>query len=172
MSNSKDVNKDKTELDTLQACLNNSPDIALLIRIDDYRLAAINERARKEYRYTKKQFLTLHVFDIEAHPQQDKEVLALYKNATIGTVVTYEGFNKRKDGSEFPVEVRFSKINSTFILANIKNTSEQAHAGESNIVRAQMVKDAGVRPFLGNTIFGVKMAFLKQNWVFKQNILN
>ena len=112
MSNSKDVDNNQTELDTLQACLNNSPEIAILSRIDDYRLVAINDRARKEYGYTKKQFLALQVFDIGAK-KQAQEVQALYDNVPLGKVVTYKGFNKRKDGSEFPIEARFSKISST-----------------------------------------------------------
>lgn len=146
MSNSKDVDKDQTELDTLQACLNNSPDIALLSRIDDYRLVAINDHARKEYGYTKKQFLALQIFDIQVK-KQDQEVQALHDNVPFGKVVTYKGFNKRKDGSEFPVEVRFSKISSTYILTHIKNTSEQLHSGEGKIVPVQLVKDSGVAMF-------------------------
>ena len=152
------LTKDKIELDAFRTYMNNSPDIALLSRIDNFQFVAVNDLACKEYGYTRKQFLALQIFDLEVTPQLEEEVKVFYDRTRIGKVMTYQGINKRKDGSQFPVEVRFSKISSTYGLAHIRNTSERVRSIERDRFLAQMSEDASV------AMLGLDLKFNLTHW--------
>ena len=96
----RELSKEETELNVFQAFINNSPDFALLSRIDDFRFVVVNELACTGYGYTKKQFLALRVFDIEAAPRKQKEIRGFYDTTPVGEVITFQATNKRKDGSQ------------------------------------------------------------------------
>ncbi|MBL4657622.1 MAG: PAS domain S-box protein [Flavobacteriales bacterium] len=140
-SKNKDFLKDEIQLDAFRAYMNNSPDFAFLSRIDNFKFAAVNDLACKEYGYTRKQFLALQVFDIEVVPQLEDEVATFYKTTPIGKVMTVKGVNKRKDGTQFPVEVRFSKVNETYMLAHVRDISAQISSQDRNEFLAQMTKN-------------------------------
>ena len=77
------LTKDKIQLDAFRTYMNNSPDIALLSRIDNFQFVAVNDLACKEYGYTRKQFLALQIFDIEVTPQQEGEVKGFYNRLSL-----------------------------------------------------------------------------------------
>ncbi|MBL4736293.1 MAG: PAS domain S-box protein [Flavobacteriales bacterium] len=134
--------KNEIELDAFRAFMNISPDFAFLSRIDNFQFAEVNDLACKEYGYTRKEFLSMQIFDIEVKPLIKKEVRTFYDVTPVGKVMSLTGINKRKDGSTFPVEVRFSKINDTYALAHVRDISEQLLSLERNELLAQMTKDS------------------------------
>jgi len=88
----------------------------------------VNDRACHEYGYSREEFLEMEIFDIETHGPVREEVRQLYDSTAIGQVLKVEGVNKRKDGTTFPVEVRFTKIDAEFALANVRDVSERMYA--------------------------------------------
>ncbi|MCH7574486.1 MAG: PAS domain S-box protein [Candidatus Marinimicrobia bacterium] len=115
-------------LTNYQFLLNNSPDPVFVSRIADFRFTMVNQRACDNYGYTVEEFLEMEIFDIETYEPVREEVRALYDSTSIGQVLKVEGINKRKDGTTFPVDVRFTKINGDLALAIVRDISEQMEA--------------------------------------------
>ena len=77
-------------------------DIVLLIR-SDFSIAEANQAAVEQYGYTQKELLALRLHDLRA-PETLGALPAQMKKADDGGVL-YETMHRRRDGSEFPVEV-------------------------------------------------------------------
>ncbi|MBL4753931.1 MAG: PAS domain S-box protein [Flavobacteriales bacterium] len=136
--------KDEIELNAFRSFTNNSPDFALLSRIEDLQFVAANDLACKGYGYTRKQFLSLGALDIVVTKRKQKEIKAFYDTTPVGKVKSFRAINKRNDGSHFPVDIRFSKINEKYALAHIKDLSDEVNALESKTLLAQITRDASV----------------------------
>ena len=87
-----------------------SPDSVFISRIDSFEFVEVSKRACKDYGYTRKEFLQMQIFDIEVDATLVSEVQKFYRNRSIGEVLEVFGHNRRKDGTEFPVHVRFTKV--------------------------------------------------------------
>jgi len=111
--------------DLYQKIIDNSPDFVFESRVDNFQFTKVNKRACKFYGYSKSEFLNMNIFDIEVSPPLKEQVKKLYDNTPIGSVIEVFGTNKKKDGTTFPVHVRFSKINKEFAIANVRDITEQ-----------------------------------------------
>jgi len=69
----------------------------------------------------------MNIFDIEVNPPVKEQVRQLYENTPVGKVLEVFGSNKKKDGTIFPVHVRFSKINEELAIANVRDITEQVN---------------------------------------------
>ena len=78
-------------------------DIILLIG-DDLRIVEANEPALTAYGYTREELLGLSIRELRA-PQTLQEFDAQWEKADTQTGYLFETVHRRKDGSEFPVEV-------------------------------------------------------------------
>ena len=105
------------------------PDPCFKSRIDNFRFVEVNERACKNYGYTRAEFLKMRISDIEVVPPVLEEVRKLYNETPIGQVIEVEGTNRRKDGSTFPVHVRFWKVDEKFAVANVRDVTKFDQAG-------------------------------------------
>jgi len=140
------LEKDKREQGELyyKQLVNNSPDYLFKSRIKDFRITEVNDRACEKYGYTREEFLELDIFDLEVNPPLKEQIQELYNSTPIGQVIEIFGTNKKKDGSTFPVNVRFAKIDEEFALANVRDISDQL-IKEDKIKRlASIVETAGV----------------------------
>jgi PAS domain S-box-containing protein len=108
-----------------QSLMNQSPDFLFVSRTDDLRFAEVNNRACEYYGYSREEFLSMSILDVEVDPPTQQEVRALYDQFPIGHVLEVYGTNKRKDGSTFPVHVRFSKLDETYAIANVRDITQQ-----------------------------------------------
>ena len=89
------------------------------------RFTEVNDRACDHYGYALEEFLTMDIFDLEADPPMEDEVRQLYENTPVGQVVEVYGTNKTRDGTTFPVHVRFSKLDEEFAIANVRDITDQ-----------------------------------------------
>jgi len=111
--------------DLYQNIIDNAPDFVFESRVDNFRFTKVNIRACKFYGYSKSEFMNMSIFDIEVSPPLKEQVRKLYDSTPIGDVLEVFGTNKKKDGSTFPVHVRFSKINKDLAIANVRDITEQ-----------------------------------------------
>ncbi|MCZ6899581.1 MAG: PAS domain-containing sensor histidine kinase [Bacteroidetes bacterium] len=111
--------------DLHQNIIDNAPDFVFESRVDNFQFTKVNKRACKFYGYSKSEFMNMNIFDIEVSPPLKEQVKQLYDSTPIGDVLEVFGTNKKKDGSTFPVHVRFSKINKDFAIANVRDITEQ-----------------------------------------------
>lgn len=114
-----------TSVDLYQKIIDNSPDFVFESRVDNFQFTKVNERACKFYGFSKSEFLKMNIFDIEVDPPIKEQVRQLYDITPIGKVLEVFGSNKKKDGTIFPVHVRFSKINEELAIANVRDITEQ-----------------------------------------------
>ena len=120
-------------------------------RIDDFRFTEVNDRACEHYGYTRDQLFAMDIFDLEVEPPLQDEVRSLYDNTAVGRVVEVYGTNKRKDGTTFPVHVRFSKLDDEFAIANVRDITQQKEAEEA---RRRWAEETSVLAEIGRVIAG------------------
>jgi len=114
--------------DNISRLLDNSPDSMFVSRLDDFQFTNVNERAIENYGYSREEFLQMQIFDIEVIAPLREEVRQLYNATPVGEVIEVEGLNKRKDGSTFPVNVRFCKLDDEYAVANVRDITQQKQA--------------------------------------------
>mgnify|MGYP001214169148 CR=1 FL=1 len=100
-----------------------SPDFIFESRIDDLKFTRVNKRACDFYGYSQEEFLNMEIFDIEVDAPLREDIINLYQNTDVGKIIEVFGHNKRKDGTVFPVHVKFTKIDDEFALANVRDLS-------------------------------------------------
>ena len=104
-------------------------DIILFIRHGDGRILEANEAAIKSYGYTREELLSLSIFDLR-HRDQNPFVSAQMKEAD-SSGIRFEALHRRKDGSEFPVEVRSQGTTigrERILLSIIRDITERKRA--------------------------------------------
>ena len=102
-----------------------SPDFIFVSRIDNLQFVHVNNRACTHYGYTLQEFLKMEIFDIEVGEPDREQVLQLYRDTPVGEVIELEGINKRKDGSMFPAQVRFCKLDDRYATATVRDITRQ-----------------------------------------------
>ncbi|MCZ6502280.1 MAG: PAS domain S-box protein [Gammaproteobacteria bacterium] len=106
------------------------PDPTFVSRVDDFQFVEVNKRACENYGFSREEFLQMQIFDIEVFAPLKEDVRQLYDETRVGEVIEVEGINKRKDGSTFPVHVRFCLLDDTYAVANVRDITLQKKAGE------------------------------------------
>ena len=114
-----------------RAVIAQSPDMVFVSRLDDFRFVEVNDRACEHYGYSREEFLEMEIFDIEIEPPLREQVKSLYDSTLPGQEVEVFGTNKRKDGTTFPVHVRFAKMDDALAIANVRDISDVKIAEDS-----------------------------------------
>jgi len=127
-----------------QSLMNQSPDFWFVSRTDDLRFTEVNGRACEYYGYSHDEFLSMSILDVEVDPPTLDEVRVLYDKFPIGHVLEVYGTNKRKDGTTFPVHVRFSKIDESYAIANVRDITQQKMAEDENRRQAKQSEQAKI----------------------------
>ena len=109
---------------------------ALFVHDDTGRILDVNRRACVSLGYSREELLAMSVFDIdrEADPVPTR---AAWAQITPDVVRTLQGRHQRRDGTQFPVEVRIGSFDlrqDRFMLALVRDTSER-EAFEHQIAR-------------------------------------
>ena len=126
-----------------------SPDCVFVSRVDDFKFTEVNDQACSAYGYTQEEFLNMRIFDIEVAPALENNVRDLYDSTPPGQVVEVYGENRRKDGTTFPVHVRFTKLNDEFAIANVRDITEVREAEEK---QSRLANENSVMAELGRII--------------------
>ncbi len=127
-------NKQPRELeDSFERVFDLSPDCMLKIRTIDLRFVAVNQQACDLYGYSKKEFYTMSVFDVDLDSRTKNRINALLEQYHIGEVIDVEGISKKKNGTLFPVQVRYCQIDEEHALAIVREISEKKKIENLNI---------------------------------------
>jgi len=116
-----------------------APDFIFISRIDTFEFIEVSKRACDYYGYTRKELLGMQIFDVEVNAPLVSSVRNLYNNTSVGEVLEVFGHNRRKDGSIFPVHVRFTKINKEFAMASVRDISVIADQANLEILRNRLI---------------------------------
>lgn len=113
---------EKTE-DKYRSLMDQSPDFVFVTRIDNYKFVDVNQRACDYYGYSREEFLSMNAYDVQIRKEVKAEANKLFRTNPVGKVLEVEGVHRRKDGTTFPVQIRFTKINDEFSLANVREVT-------------------------------------------------
>ncbi|MEE9241375.1 MAG: PAS domain S-box protein, partial [bacterium] len=118
------------------------------------KLLDVNQRACESLGYTREELLALSVQDIEATFESGRH-FEKWKAMKLDEPLTLEGAHRRKDGTEFPVEVRLGKFvldGRELFVGLIRDMTEHKEA-EDRVLRAMGEAEAASRAkseFLSN----------------------
>jgi PAS domain S-box-containing protein len=114
-----------------RALLDQSNDAIEVIDPDTLRFLDCNKSAYQDLGYSREEFLSLSVFDI--NPLINEETAArLAQEMERSGFAIFEGIHRRKDGSTFPVEVNLKSIRleRNYRLAVVRDITERKKAEE------------------------------------------
>lgn len=107
------------------------------------RLVDCNRQMLRALGYSREEFLTLKVFDVDAD-FSEKHSAQTWQKLAPGTIITLQGRHRRKDGSLIPVEITLTEIEhagSRLVLAASRDMSERMKAAEEKEkLREQMLQ--------------------------------
>ncbi|HHA18451.1 MAG TPA: PAS domain S-box protein [Methylophaga sp.] len=104
--------------------LEQSPDLLFVYRIDNFDIVEVNQRACNYYGYSRAEFKKMNIFDIEMKPALKEDVSQLYESTPVGELLEAHGIGKKRDGTTFPIHVRFTKLSDEFAIGNVRNSSK------------------------------------------------
>ena len=97
------------------------------------RIVEVSKRACESLGYTREELLAMNVLDLEQEFDLAR-AQAVWEMARDGEVLTAHGRHRRKDGSTFPVEVRFGilEINGqTLYMGAVRDTTDRERAEQA-----------------------------------------
>ena len=106
-----------------------SPDM-IFLHANDGSLVEVNENALRNYGYTREEMLTRTVAELSGKSYRQAEIQQRVARALAGDNLDFNWTARRKDGSEFPVEVRLRRFSSgagsrgASLLAVVRDISE------------------------------------------------
>jgi PAS domain S-box-containing protein len=134
MGISRDITARKKAEDSLRlfrTLIDQSNDSIEVVDAATYRYLDVNERACISHGYTRKEFLSLSVSDVDpdfGHPMQERNEKELQAEGSI----IFESRHQRKDGTTFPVEVtvRLVQLDRSYLVAMVRDITERKRAEE------------------------------------------
>ncbi|MBN2568872.1 MAG: PAS domain S-box protein, partial [Deltaproteobacteria bacterium] len=148
--------------------VDHASDTILLYDFEDNRIIDVNRSGCKDLGYTREELLNMKIpgivqdFDYEERMKARKELVP-------GRPVTFEGVNKRKDGTTFPVEIRQGVIETNggkLLLALIRDITDKKRAEEekkrleAQLIHAQKIESiatlaGGIAHNFNNLLMGI-----------------
>ena len=130
--NVRDVSERKraeTQLKLFRTLVDQSNDSFIVVDPETARLLDVNELGCLARGYSRAEFLALSVFDIDpmvAPDEFSKHVAQLRAKG----VLVWQGLNRRKDGSTFPVEVnlKYVRLERDYIVATVRDITARKEA--------------------------------------------
>ncbi len=156
-----DITERRASEARFRSLLESAPD-AYVISGADGRIVLVNQQAEKAFGYTREELLRLHIEDLmperfrEHHANRRAAYLHEPRNRSMGTGLDLRA--RRKDGSEFPVEISLSPLQTEEglrVVATVRDITERKKA-EVDLETAR--KELAVREklaALGTLVSGV-----------------
>ena len=119
------------DLKLFRTLVDRSNDSILVTDPDTMRFLDANETACSRLGYSREELLRLRVFDINPVVTEDS-VLKLMDELKSAGVLSLESVHRRKDGSEFPVELDATRVllDRDYVVTIARDITESKQAGE------------------------------------------
>ncbi len=127
-----------------QKLFNNEVDAISIFDMETKRFLDANEAFLRLYGYTREEVLQLTVYDVSAEPEQSKA--AIDKSATAGDTLIPLRHHKKKDGTEFWVELSagpFTWKGRKVMYAVVRDITERIEL-DSERLKSQKLESVGV----------------------------
>ena len=107
-----DLKRQQSELERsqqrLQALFNKTPD-SVVVHDQTGQVMEVNEQASESLGYTQSELVGMHVTDFEVGLLHE-DIHTHWEAISLSETGTFDGRHERKDGTQFPVEVRVTKL--------------------------------------------------------------
>jgi len=123
--------RSKLDRQRLDSVFRHSPD-QIALHDEDGSIVEVNRRVSEALGYSREELLGMNVSEIEVDIDEDR-LESLWSEYEYGEPIRLEGRHRRKDGSEFPVEVNLGKVlydGEELFLAIARDISERKTAQE------------------------------------------
>ena len=142
----------------LKTFINNTVDAFFLLRRGG-EVLDVNDRACQQLGYTREELIgaTPMLFDTIAAPARLHEISA---RMDLGERVTFESRHRRKDGHEFPVEVRlspFSQNEDRLSVASVRDITERQQAEEKLRHQQALLQESQSLSHLGSFEWDIRL---------------
>lgn len=124
--------KAEESLNLFQALVNQSNDAIEVLDPETGRFLDVNEKGCMDLGYSREEFLSLRVFDID--PTVDQSIFKRAgEDLQKSGAMIWEGLHRRKDGSTFPVEVniKYVQLDRKYMVTVVRNITDRKNAEES-----------------------------------------
>ena len=132
-----------------------SPDM-IFLHANDGSLVEVNENALRNYGYTREEMLTRTVAELSGKSYTQAEIQQRVARALAGDNLDFNWTARRKDGSEFPVEVRLRRFSSgagsrgASLLAVVRDISELRFA--TTVLKREQDLSSAVLDTIGSVV--------------------
>ncbi|BDS10082.1 PAS domain-containing protein [Aureispira anguillae] len=135
--------KDKDTDGAFKRVFDLSPDAMLKIRTADFRLIAANQQACHLYGYTNSEFGASEINDLGLDEMVLQKIIEVSSDYAIGQIIELEGVSKQKNGTLFPVQIRYCKTDEKYALAVIRrlSTSQEIKTVNANFSKVLALKE-------------------------------
>jgi len=83
---------------------------AFFIHDEEGRIFDVNKRACETLGYERQELINMRISDVDIEVQRKKHRPRFWERLGPGEFITFEGVQRRKDGTTFPVEVRLGRL--------------------------------------------------------------
>ncbi|MBZ0272364.1 PAS domain S-box protein [bacterium] len=139
----------------------NAADSIILVGADG-RFVDVNPETCRTLGYTRDEMIGMTLSAIAGTGYSDETLVGIMEDIEAGRTASYTGRRRRKDGSEFPVDVRLNSIElggDTVLLIVARDASEQERAEKERLLLQEQLQQAHKMEALGSLAGGVAHDF-------------
>ncbi len=106
------------------------------------KIVAANAQASTELGYSNEEFLALGILDLDAVHTTPEKISEYFGNLSKFKAMTFETIHRRKDGSQFPVEVNVRLVDfdgQPAVMGVARNITERKQAEEERLMMEQQL---------------------------------
>ena len=113
-------------LKLFRALIDQSSDAIEVVDPDTFRFLDVNQKGCLDLGYSREEMLSLNVFDVDSQLDRSTSTQMVQSLRKSGSIVI-EGRHRRKDGSEFPVEVslKYIQLGREYVLSIARDITER-----------------------------------------------
>jgi len=130
------------KVNLFRTLINHSNDSIELIDFETGRFLDCNKKASQELGYTRKEFLSLKLFHID--PTLTESAFSEFKKLIRNSdSLLIESTHRRKDGTEFPVEIniKYLQLDREYIIGVVRDITKRKHE-EQELIKAKEKAEA------------------------------